>query len=73
MLIMNGPVSFNHPVTGVLVGPYQWYEGFAHKEHEEGLAFEVQNDEHVESFEDKVTEVIDEDKKPSKGSKKAGA
>jgi hypothetical protein len=34
-MFMNGPVAFSHPVSGKLVGPYEWYEGFSHREHEQ--------------------------------------
>ncbi|GIM47033.1 hypothetical protein DNHGIG_25820 [Collibacillus ludicampi] len=33
-LLMNGPEPFFHPVTGKWVGPYEWYEGYAHVENE---------------------------------------
>lgn len=29
-MFMNGEKPFHHPVTGQYVGPFQWYEGFAH-------------------------------------------
>ena len=31
---MNGPKGFVHPSTQRFVGPYEWYEGPAHQEHE---------------------------------------
>jgi hypothetical protein len=31
---MNGPEPFIHPVTGKRIGPYEYYEGNAHQEHE---------------------------------------
>lgn len=33
-MIQNGPDSFIHPVTQVRIGPYEFYEGNAHQEHE---------------------------------------
>lgn len=33
-MIQNGPIPFVHPVTGVRVGPYEFYEGHAHQDHE---------------------------------------
>jgi hypothetical protein len=46
---MNGSEPFLHPVTGVLVGPFQWYEGFSHRGLDNELLPEV--DEVVESEE----------------------
>lgn len=32
--LMNGETSFIHPVSGVRVGPFEFYEGYAHTEDE---------------------------------------
>lgn len=43
-MLMNGPDPFVHPVTGRLVGPYEWYEGFAHVENENAVAVDEGED-----------------------------
>jgi hypothetical protein len=71
MLLMNGDKAFVHPVTGVRIQPFQWYEGFAHQEHEEGLEIESlvqeQDEQTIENNEERNQEEV------KKKGKKAGA
>lgn len=34
MMIQNGPEPFVHPVSGIRILPYEYYQGAAHLDHE---------------------------------------
>lgn len=67
--IRNGPNPFTHPVTGQMVGPYEFYQGFAHQDHEEGLTSTIphpitgveEHDEEDDSEEDESDDDESED------------
>lgn len=50
---MNGPNPFMHPVSGRLIGSFEWYEGYGHQEHENGAV--VESDTEAEALGTKTT------------------
>jgi hypothetical protein len=45
MMIQNGSTPFVHPVTGMRIGPFEFYEGNAHQEHENVVEEELNKDD----------------------------
>lgn len=56
-MLQNGSTPFVHPVTHRLIGPYEFYEGNAHQEHENTAENEPNKEDELKNdSEDQITE-----------------